>query len=261
MAKELPYFKFYVSEWADGDVTLLSYAAQGLFVNICSYYWSKKGVVELSKIKRRYKDASEATLTELLQEGIIKIDEHENIGIKFLDEQLEDRGELSIKRSEAAHKRWNNANALDMDTNSKPKGMLLRGEEKRGKKKRGENNSASYDTQFALFWKHYKKKKSKQRAKKAFVNFMKRSQGDADEVTLKLIKKVNEYFTELELKKKYGVWVPESQYPATWLNNKTYQDKFMTTKEEIFAAHPEAMPKEETSHIALESPFKKTKQS
>ena len=39
MAKELPYFKFYPGIYITGDVTLCSLEAQGLFINICSFYW------------------------------------------------------------------------------------------------------------------------------------------------------------------------------------------------------------------------------
>ena len=47
MAKSLPYFKFFCSEWSDGDITLEDYQTQGLFINICAYYWSNECIVEL----------------------------------------------------------------------------------------------------------------------------------------------------------------------------------------------------------------------
>ena len=49
MAKDLPYFKFFCSEWNDGDITLESYEAQGVFINICSYYWSNECNVNFDK--------------------------------------------------------------------------------------------------------------------------------------------------------------------------------------------------------------------
>ena len=33
MAKDLPYFKFFCSEWNDGDITLEDFNLQGLFIN------------------------------------------------------------------------------------------------------------------------------------------------------------------------------------------------------------------------------------
>lgn len=52
MAKDLPYFKFFCSEWNDGDITLESYKTQGIFINICSYYWSNECDVTLKNLKR-----------------------------------------------------------------------------------------------------------------------------------------------------------------------------------------------------------------
>ena len=50
MAKDLPYFKFFCSEWNDGDITLESYKIQGLFINVCSYYWSNECDLSLIKL-------------------------------------------------------------------------------------------------------------------------------------------------------------------------------------------------------------------
>ena len=41
MAKEIPYFKFFTGEWANGEITAESYEVQGVFINICSLYWDK----------------------------------------------------------------------------------------------------------------------------------------------------------------------------------------------------------------------------
>ena len=53
MAKEIPFFKFFVGEWANGDITAESYKTQGVFINICSVYWTKEG--ELSEVFLRKK--------------------------------------------------------------------------------------------------------------------------------------------------------------------------------------------------------------
>ena len=55
MAKALPYFKFYCSEWSDGDVTLEDMKTQGVFINICSYYWSQECEVFEEKLQKRFK--------------------------------------------------------------------------------------------------------------------------------------------------------------------------------------------------------------
>ena len=53
MAKEIPFFKFFVGEWANGDITAENYKTQGVFINICSIYWTKEG--ELSEVFLRKK--------------------------------------------------------------------------------------------------------------------------------------------------------------------------------------------------------------
>jgi len=104
MAKDSPYFKFYVSEYNDGDIQLCSMAAQGLFTNLCSTYWSKEGQLFLSKAKRLWK-VSEKVWKELIDENVIKVEE-DKISISFLDEQLEERTELSKQNSKNVSKRY-----------------------------------------------------------------------------------------------------------------------------------------------------------
>lgn len=90
MAKELPYFKFFVSEWSDGDITLENYNVQGLFINLCSYYWSKSCDITLSKAKKKFKNIDDLFQC-LLDSGIIKVDSDDFISISFLDEQRDER--------------------------------------------------------------------------------------------------------------------------------------------------------------------------
>lgn len=105
MAKDLPYFKFNVSEWNDGDITLCSLTAQGLFVNLCSLYWSQEGTLSLEKCKRRFKACNTTVWEELTTEGIIKV-KGDSIKIKFLDIQFEERQRLSEINSKNIKKRW-----------------------------------------------------------------------------------------------------------------------------------------------------------
>jgi hypothetical protein len=85
MAKEIPYFKFFIGEWANGDITCESYEAQGIFINICSIYWAKLGKLTESHIRKKFK--SDEAINELIEASIIKIEEGKVI-INFLDEQL-----------------------------------------------------------------------------------------------------------------------------------------------------------------------------
>jgi len=84
MAKELPYFQFEPAEYLTKDISFCSLEAQGLFINICSYYWQRNCELTREQVLRRlnYPDA----LNELISEGIIDLKE-DKITIKFLDNQ------------------------------------------------------------------------------------------------------------------------------------------------------------------------------
>jgi hypothetical protein len=96
MAKELPYFKFEPAEYLTKDISFCSIASQGLFINICSYYWQRECSLTVEQVSRRFKYPNE--LQELIDEGIIDI-ENSIIKIKFLDLQYEDATKLSNKNS------------------------------------------------------------------------------------------------------------------------------------------------------------------
>ena len=55
MAKDLPYFKFFCSEWSDGDITLEDLHVQGLFINLCAYYWSNECNITLTKARKKFR--------------------------------------------------------------------------------------------------------------------------------------------------------------------------------------------------------------
>jgi hypothetical protein len=91
MAKELPYFKFEPAEYLTKDISFCSLSAQGLFINICSYYWQRNCKLTKEQLLKRLNHETE--LNELISEGVIDLIEN-NIFIKFLDNQL---NEVEIK--------------------------------------------------------------------------------------------------------------------------------------------------------------------
>ena len=86
MAKELPYFQFEPAQYLTKDVSFCSLSAQGLFINICAYYWQRECTLKKEQLLRRldYPDI----LDELIKEGVIDLVDN-NIIIKFLDSQYE----------------------------------------------------------------------------------------------------------------------------------------------------------------------------
>lgn len=89
MAKELPYFKFYIGDWNNGDITLESYEIQGLFINICAYYWSKDCDLSIVNLHKKFRN-DKPGITQLIKSNIIKTNQ-ENILILFLNEQFESK--------------------------------------------------------------------------------------------------------------------------------------------------------------------------
>ncbi len=160
--KELPYFKFYVNEWLSGDIELLSFEAQGVFIRLCSYYWSKECIMKLDRSKKRFKGYEEA-FEELIEEGIIKV-EGEFIKISFLDSQLTERESLSIRNSANGKKggrprKKPTENQIESEkkptafnSESETKAKESNKEERREEEKRKENNyTAEADEIYSLY--------------------------------------------------------------------------------------------------------------
>lgn len=133
MAKELPYFKFEPGAWDSGNIQMCSRESKGLFVDLCSLYWSRLGEVPYALALQKLCNSNRLALQELEKYEIIVIKD-DQITIEFLDEQLLERGVVSEKRREAAQKRWSDANALQMQSKSNAK----RREEKRVEEKKKE---------------------------------------------------------------------------------------------------------------------------
>jgi hypothetical protein len=96
MAKELPYFQFEPAEYLTKDISFCSLSAQGLFINICSYYWQRQCDLTKDQFLRRFNYLNE--FNELIDEGIIDL-VNNKIVIKFLDNQYFKATEFSKEQS------------------------------------------------------------------------------------------------------------------------------------------------------------------
>lgn len=103
MAKDLPYFRFTVSEWLNDDISLEDYHLQGVFICVCSFYWFQDCSIAKAKLKKRFSDAEEE-IEQLLELGILKEGDDGFIQIKFLDDQYDMLSEKRKKRVEAGRK-------------------------------------------------------------------------------------------------------------------------------------------------------------
>lgn len=93
MAKDSPWFKFKVSEWSDGDISLEPYAVQGLFVSVCAYYWSRECDVKYEQLLKKFGQKLNKVDKFLEKNG-------ECVSIKFLDEQWAERAKKAKSSSE-----------------------------------------------------------------------------------------------------------------------------------------------------------------
>ncbi len=136
MAKELPYWKFEPTVWDTGNIQMCSRESKGMFIDLCSIYWSRLGELPYALALQKLCNGNKDALQELIQHEIFGVIDGQ-IVIDFLDEQLEERGQISVKRRESAQKRWSDANALQMDSKSNAK----RREEKSKEEKKKEEKS------------------------------------------------------------------------------------------------------------------------
>ena len=72
MSKELPYFRFTSFEWLNGDISLESFEAKGVFIDICAYYWFKDCSITQAMLEKRFSNAS-SIIKALLNLGILKL--------------------------------------------------------------------------------------------------------------------------------------------------------------------------------------------
>ena len=118
MAKELPYFQFEPAEYLTGDISFCSLATQGLFTNLCSYYWQRSCKLTQEQFLRRINAPKE--FQELVDENVIQLDEN-GIIIKFLDIQLENATKQSKTNSINGSKGGRPKKEKQIKTEIKPK--------------------------------------------------------------------------------------------------------------------------------------------
>ena len=154
MAKELPYFKFEPAEYIAGDIQDCSLEAQGVFINLCSLYWIREGVLMYASALQRICNGNESALQELINVEVISIEEKQ-IVIDFLDEQLDQFVETSKKRRKAANKRWSDANAMQVQSKSN----AIREEKIREEKSKEDKIKKRFSFKDALLHEYYVEEK------------------------------------------------------------------------------------------------------
>jgi len=198
-------------EWLRGDITLCTHNTQGVFINLCCYYWMKDCSICLANAKQRFsKDV--ASLEELLKQDIISLDENENIVIKFLDEQMSEFIDISEKRA-ISGSIGGKANAKQMLSKRVAKRSNIDKEKDIDKDKDKDNNYI----EFEIFWNDYNKKLGDK--KKCVIKWNKLT----PEIQLKIIESLPEW------KKQFrdNQFQP---YPETYLNQERWNDEILRPK-------------------------------
>ena len=207
MSKELPYFRFYPSEWLEGDITLEKEETQGFFITLLAWYWKKDCLVNLDFINKRLikgKAKLKQCLNNLIESKIIKVDKDSNVDVYFLNEQYDALSELRQKRVDAGRK----------GGSSKAQAMLKQSSSYKDKDK---DKDKEINISFNEFWDLYDKKV-----------------GDKTKIEAKWNKLPNNARELIFIHvPKYKRSQPEKRYrkdPSTYLNNKSWNDEIIDDK-------------------------------
>ncbi len=203
MAKELPYFKFQPSEWVTGDITLCSMEAQGLFINLCCFYWIKDCSISLANAQQRFSNCL-ASLEELQNKQIFEVSDEGEIIIDFLDEQMQKFIDISVKRSKSGGMRAK-ANAKQLHSKSSANANILRDRER---------DREDINIPFEIFWDAYDKKEDRVKCERKWNGLT-----DADrEACMAAVPAYVQSTPDKKFRKN----------PATYLNNKSWTNEIIS---------------------------------
>lgn len=167
-----PYFKFSPQKWMKGEIFTCSWQAQGVFANLCGWYWMRKGQMTYKQALKRYPDD---LLEELIEDGILKA-KGGVIRIEFLDEQLEIDSPPPKKRMVRTKPQKS-----FVDGGYNPPDVSIGGKEGKGKEKEKEKEKLN-------------KKEKFERTKNTFISQV--NKAGADKYSESMIQDFIDYWTE-----------------------------------------------------------------
>lgn len=208
MAQELPYFRFTVQEWQNGNISLERFELQGLFISICGFYWLQDCSVTLALLQKKFSNAK--LINELIELGILKHEKkYDKINIDFLMTQFDLLSEKRKLRQSAGSKGGN------------AKAML---KQKHSYKDKDKDNNKDKDNSLSIFDSFRKKylgtKKGNDTEFKTFVKHQ-----DWKIVLPMLETIIENQIKEHQQKKSKGVFVPEWKNLQTWLNQRCWEQE------------------------------------
>lgn len=218
--KELPYFKFFCTEWMTGNIVFESLEVQGLFINVCSLYWKNGGVLRISEIEQRYK---KKTLIAKLTDRFFSVNDG-FISIAFLDEQLIERQELS-KRNSYNGSKGGRPPIEEIKPTANPSLSEHKAKKSNIEKEEDKEIEKNKKIAFEKFWTYYPTKVKKKDSEKIFIS-----------LTVDEIKKI------LETVEAFAKYKPFPSYshpnPTTYLNGKRWEDELTNAEAKTITSIP-----------------------
>lgn len=160
MAKELPYFKFEPNQWENGNIQICDRHDKGLFMDLCSMYWSRVGDLPLKLALQKLCGGNANAFDTLIEEEIFTVS-NGMICIDFLNEQLQEFDDLGEKNRKNALSGWEKRrNKKDKADKSGGNAVALNSQCEidaiREEKRREKDIKESIP--FSVFWEKYDKK-------------------------------------------------------------------------------------------------------
>lgn len=191
MAKELPYFKFEPNQWDNGNIQMCSHLEKGVFMDLCSMYWSRLGDLSYKLAIQKICGGNANALDSLYENKIFDVIDGK-IYIKFLSEQLNGFENISERNSKIAKEGWekrrkqrdaseSNANAMPTHSERNAIREEERREEKRKEDKIIKENLSDFQKKVIEFEEYRRKIKKpiKDASKESFLKKLyKLSNGD-----------------------------------------------------------------------------------
>lgn len=219
MSKELPYFKFEPNQWENGNIQMLSREDKGLFIDLCSMYWSRLGDLPLKLVTQKLCAGNATALNPLCDDKIIEILEG-NIFIKFLSEQLNEFEDTSKQNSKNAKEGWEKRRKqkAESERNATASNPQCESDAIREDKiKENKIRKEKIESDFVLFWDKYNKKQDSKNCKQKFFKL-------SDNERSKIFEVLDSYILS----------TPDVKFrknPLTWLNGGCWNDEIKTTTE------------------------------
>ena len=227
--KKLHWFKFSPQDWQNGDITLESYEVQGVFINVCAYYFIKECSITLALLKKRFKGSSDA-IDKMVDLGIIDhCNETDFITINFLNRQFDELSNARKLRQEAGRK-GGLSNAKGKLKQCSSDTQALRIEENRV-----EHNRTETKEKFISYMKLYEgsKGKSYDMLFEEFIKSCKKIKAPIDVELEKIPAAIKAYTDSVNSQRRNGFKDLKFKNASTWINNQCWREEHEEKKKEI----------------------------